>query len=60
MEALIRGTSARFAILLGVIIMAEWPASGLWVIGLIVAIEMIMNGLTFIIIALTAKNVKAK
>ncbi len=31
-------------LLLGLIILAAWPLSGLWVIGLFVAIEMIING----------------
>jgi uncharacterized membrane protein HdeD (DUF308 family) len=47
-------------ILMGVIIVVQWPFSGIWVIGLFVAIEMIMNGCTCIAIALTAKNSGAK
>ncbi|HYE35266.1 HdeD family acid-resistance protein [Methylocaldum sp.] len=44
------------AILLGVMIVAEWPVSGLWVIGLFVAIELIMNGWSCVAIALTARE----
>jgi uncharacterized membrane protein HdeD (DUF308 family) len=44
------------AILLGLMILAQWPISGLWVIGLFVAIEMIFSGWSYIIIALGARQ----
>jgi uncharacterized membrane protein HdeD (DUF308 family) len=37
-------------------ILARWPVSGLWVIGLFVAIEMIFGGWTYIFIALGARQ----
>jgi uncharacterized membrane protein HdeD (DUF308 family) len=43
------------AIFLGIMILARWPVSGLWVIGLFVAIEMIFGGWTYIFIALGAR-----
>ena len=45
-------------LLLGLMILAKWPASGLWVIGLFIAIEMIVNGWSLITVALTAKATK--
>jgi uncharacterized membrane protein HdeD (DUF308 family) len=45
------------AIVLGVMIRARWPVSGLWVIGLFVAIEKIFSGWSYIFIALGAKEV---
>ena len=48
------------AIFLGVMILARWPVSGLWVIGLFVAIEMIFSGWSAIFIALAAKEVGRK
>jgi uncharacterized membrane protein HdeD (DUF308 family) len=48
------------AIFLGVMILARWPVSGLWVIGLFVAIEMIFSGWSAIFIALAAKEVGKK
>jgi uncharacterized membrane protein HdeD (DUF308 family) len=48
------------AIVLGVMILARWPVSGLWVIGLFVAIEMIFGGWSYIFIALAAKEVGRK
>lgn len=44
------------SIILGGIIWAQWPISGLWVIGLFVAIELIVQGWSNIFIALAAKG----
>jgi uncharacterized membrane protein HdeD (DUF308 family) len=44
------------AIILGLMILAQWPVSGFWVIGLFVAIEMIFSGWSYIIIALGARQ----
>jgi uncharacterized membrane protein HdeD (DUF308 family) len=44
------------AIILGFMILARWPVSGFWVIGLFVAIEMIFSGWSSIIIALGARQ----
>ena len=38
-------------ILLGVMIYMEWPASGLWVIGLFISVELIIQGIGFIILS---------
>ena len=44
------------SVALGMMIINEWPQSGLWVIGLFVAIEMIFAGWSQIMIAIAAKN----
>jgi uncharacterized membrane protein HdeD (DUF308 family) len=44
------------AIFLGFMILARWPVSGFWVIGLFVAIEMIFSGWSSIFIALAARE----
>lgn len=44
------------SLVLGAMIYSEWPSSGLWVIGLLVAIEMIMNGWSYVVIALAARR----
>lgn len=44
------------SLILGIIILAHWPVSGMWVIGLFIAIEMLINGWTFIILALAARR----
>jgi uncharacterized membrane protein HdeD (DUF308 family) len=48
--------SGLIAILLGGMILAQWPASGFWVIGLFVAIEMIVNGWSSVFVALAARE----
>lgn len=41
------------AIVLGLLIIMQWPVSGLWVIGMFIAIEMIVTGWTYVFIALS-------
>jgi uncharacterized membrane protein HdeD (DUF308 family) len=48
--------SGVISILLGAMILARWPTSGLWVIGLFVAIEMIFNGWSSVFVALAARK----
>jgi uncharacterized membrane protein HdeD (DUF308 family) len=48
------------SIVLAVMIFSQWPVSGLWVIGLFIAIEMIMHGISLVTIALACKANKAK
>lgn len=44
------------ALALGIIIWSQWPISGLWFIGLFIAIEMIMTGWSYIFIALAVRR----
>jgi uncharacterized membrane protein HdeD (DUF308 family) len=37
---------------LGALVLAQWPASGLWVIGLLLGIDLIFYGIAWIVIAL--------
>jgi uncharacterized membrane protein HdeD (DUF308 family) len=48
------------SVALGIMIINEWPQSGLWVIGLFVAIEMLFAGWSQVMIALAAKNYTVK
>jgi uncharacterized membrane protein HdeD (DUF308 family) len=48
--------SGLISIALGAMIIAEWPMSGFWVIGLFVAIELIFNGWSYLFVALAARN----
>lgn len=43
-------------LLLGISIWRNWPLSGLWVIGLFVGIDLMMNGWSLVMLGLTAKN----
>ena len=45
-------------LILGILIWAEWPFSGLWVIGTLVGIDAIFTGWTWILLSLKAKNLK--
>jgi uncharacterized membrane protein HdeD (DUF308 family) len=46
-------------LILGVMIWRQWPLSGLWVIGLFVGIDMIFNGWSLVMLALSVKNLPA-
>lgn len=41
--------------ILGVMILMQWPISGLWVIGMFIAIDLIVSGWTYIITALSLR-----
>ena len=38
----------------------QWPASGLWVIGMFVGIDLIVNGVTWLILAVSVRCGLAK
>jgi uncharacterized membrane protein HdeD (DUF308 family) len=42
-------------VILGLMILARWPLDALWVIGLFLAIELIVNGWTMVFVALAAR-----
>lgn len=44
------------AIALGVMILMHWPMSGLWIIGLFIAVELIVDGWTYILLALSMRR----
>jgi uncharacterized membrane protein HdeD (DUF308 family) len=44
-------------LLLGILIWRQWPLSGLWVIGLFIGIDMILNGWSLVMLGLTAKKI---
>ena len=46
------------AIVLGSLIVAEWPYSGLWVIGMFIAIDLLFAGWGMIMLALAAKEIE--
>jgi uncharacterized membrane protein HdeD (DUF308 family) len=47
------------SILLGVMIWRSWPVSGLWVIGMFIGIDMIFDGWTEIMLALSVRRLAA-
>lgn len=44
------------SILLGLFVLSGWPVSGFWVIGLVIAVELIVNGWTYIFVGLAARR----
>lgn len=48
--------SGAVTLFLGILIWAEWPVSGLWVIGTFVAIDMVFSGSWLIVLALNARS----
>jgi len=53
------GWQAAYGIItfvLGLLVLAQWPASGLWVIGLFVGIDLIFYGCAWIALALELRT----
>ncbi len=48
--------SGILAIVLGGIIWAEWPISGLWAIGVLVGVNLLVTGLTIVLLAVTVRR----
>lgn len=48
--------SGVLSVVLGVLIFAQWPASGVWVLGLFFAIELLSEGIAFIALALASRK----
>lgn len=46
------------SLILGILILLHWPMSGLWVIGMFIAIDLIVSGWTYIFIALSMRSAK--
>jgi uncharacterized membrane protein HdeD (DUF308 family) len=53
-----RLASSIITLLLGVLILLEWPASGLFIIGLFIGIDLIFTGWVYIVSALSARSAK--
>ena len=51
--------SSIASIVLGIMILNSWPESGMWVIGMFVAIELIFNGWGMIMLGLAAKKMRS-
>lgn len=43
-------------LLLGISIWTEWPLSGMWVIGMFVAIDLLLNGWSLVMLGIAAKH----
>ncbi len=47
------------SLVLGVLILMQWPFSGLWMLGLFIAIELLVNGWSYIFIAMMMRRVSS-
>ncbi len=45
------------AIVLGVLILMQWPVSALWVFGMLISVELIVNGWSYVFIALSMRRI---
>jgi uncharacterized membrane protein HdeD (DUF308 family) len=48
--------SGMITLLLGILILTEWPASGLFIIGLFIGIDLVLFGWATVMVALFARN----
>jgi uncharacterized membrane protein HdeD (DUF308 family) len=45
------------AILLGILVLAQWPVSGLWAIGMFVGIDLVFRGITWTVFAFGLRDI---
>jgi uncharacterized membrane protein HdeD (DUF308 family) len=48
--------SGVLALVLAGLILSEWPLSGLWAVGVLVGVDLLMTGASMIALALTLKR----
>jgi uncharacterized membrane protein HdeD (DUF308 family) len=48
--------SGLITFILGIMIKSQWPATGLWVIGLFIGIDMIFSGWSYVMLSMAAKK----
>jgi uncharacterized membrane protein HdeD (DUF308 family) len=51
--------NGAIALILGILILAQWPASGLFIIGLFIGIDLLFSGWVYIMMALSARRLEA-
>lgn len=51
--------AGAISLILGILILLQWPMSGLWIIGTFIAIDMIVGGWTYILIAIALRTSKS-
>lgn len=54
------GVHGLIGLVLGVLTMVQWPMSGLWVIGFCIGVDMIFNGMSWILLGLAVKRLPAE
>ena len=51
-------TAGFLSVLVGLMILLQWPMTGLWVIGLFVSVELIIHGWGYIALSLAEKHIR--
>jgi uncharacterized membrane protein HdeD (DUF308 family) len=49
-------SNGLISLLLGILILANWPDSSLYIIGLFVGVDLLFCGLAYVMVALTARS----
>ncbi len=52
--------SGACAVILAIMIWRQWPLSGLWAVGVFVGIDLLVSGLSFIVLAVTIRKLKLR
>jgi len=52
--------SAAMGVVLGILLLKEWPLSGVWAVGTLVGINLVFTGFTFVSVGSTARSVAKK
>lgn len=50
--------SGLLGFLLGFIIWRQWPISGMWAVGVLIGVDLLMTGISMVALAMTIKHVK--
>jgi uncharacterized membrane protein HdeD (DUF308 family) len=48
--------SGVFGVIAGIIILAGWPASGLWVLGLLLGVDLIVHGAAWLMYGILPRS----
>jgi uncharacterized membrane protein HdeD (DUF308 family) len=51
--------SGALAIVLGILIWSQWPLSGLWAVGILVGVDLMMTGASMVVLAVTMRKILA-
>ena len=49
--------SGILGFLLGFVIWRQWPLSGMWAVGILIGIDLLMTGISMVVLAMTVKRV---
>ena len=50
--------SGVIALVLGLMIWRQWPVSGLWAVGILVGVDLLMTGISMVALASTVRRIR--